>query len=61
MMERFIQYLKDRTECFDDDLPYRKEGCDRQHFWNWLKMFFLYLYMAADRIPSIMFLTGGGA
>jgi hypothetical protein len=27
LMERFIQYLKDRTdECFDDHFPCRKKG-----------------------------------
>lgn len=32
VMERFIiQYPKDRTECFDDHFPCRKEGCNRQH------------------------------
>jgi putative transposase len=32
LMERFIQCLKDRTECFDDHFPCRKkkENCDRQ-------------------------------
>jgi transposase-like protein len=30
VMERFIQYLKDRTECFGDHFPCRKkkENCD---------------------------------
>ena len=55
------QYLKDRTECFDDHFPCQKEDCDMQHVWNWLKMFLLYQNMAADRIRFIMFLTGGGA
>lgn len=59
VMERFIQYLKDRTECFDDHFPCRKEGCDRQHVWNWLKMFFLYLYSTSDRIRFMIFLMGG--
>jgi putative transposase len=33
MMERFVQQIKDRTECFDDHFPCRgrKENCDRQH------------------------------
>jgi putative transposase len=34
LMERFVQYLKDRTECFDDHFPCQKEGCDMQHVWN---------------------------
>lgn len=49
LMERFIQNIKDRTECFDDHFPCRKEGCDRQHVWNWLKLFQLYINMGADR------------
>src|SRR5215218_10743305 len=33
IMERFIQQIKDRTECFDDHFPYRKkkEDCDREN------------------------------
>jgi putative transposase len=61
IMERFIQYLKDRTGCFDDHFPCRKERCDRQHVWNWLKLFFLYQHMASDRIRFTVFLIGGGA
>jgi hypothetical protein len=38
MMERFIQYLKDRTtECFDDHYfpcRKRKENCDMQHMYG---------------------------
>src|SRR5688572_29281290 len=41
IMERFIQYIKDRTECFDDNFPCRKKNCDRQYVWNWLKLFVL--------------------
>jgi hypothetical protein len=36
VMERFIQHIKDRTECFDDHFPCRKQDCDRQHIRNWL-------------------------
>ena len=61
LMERFVQYLKDRTECFDDHFPCRKPGCNRRHVWNWLKMFLLYQNLAADRIRFMMFLTGDGA
>jgi putative transposase len=30
IMERFIQHIKDRTECFDDHFPCRKPDCNRQ-------------------------------
>lgn len=29
LMERFIQHIKDRTECFDDHFPCRKPDCNR--------------------------------
>jgi len=61
IMERFMQYLKDRTECFDDHFPCRKSDCDRQHIWNWLKLFVLYLHARMDRIQFTTFLiTDGG-
>lgn len=60
MMERFIQHIKDRTECFDDHFPCRKKNCNRQHVWNWLKLFLLYLHMDADRIRFMTFLARDG-
>jgi hypothetical protein len=32
IMERFIRQTKDRTECFDDHFPCRKENCDRKQY-----------------------------
>ena len=60
LMERFIQNIKDRTECFDDHFPCRKEDCDRKHVWNWLKLFMLYLRTGMDRIRFMTFITIGG-
>jgi hypothetical protein len=31
LMERFIQHIKDRTECFDDHFPRKIRDCDRHH------------------------------
>ena len=63
IMERFIQHIKDRTECFDDHFPCRKkkENCDRQHVWNWLKLFLLYLHVGMDKkqFTSFLFRNGG--
>ena len=39
IIERTIQYIKDRTENFDDYFPCRKEGCKLEHFRNWLNLF----------------------
>ncbi len=42
--ERAIQYLKDRTEAFDDLFPCRSHGlkCSLKHVWNWVNLFFLH-------------------
>ncbi len=41
-IERTIQYIiKDRTECFDDYFPCRKDNndCKLKHVMNWLGLF----------------------
>jgi putative transposase len=38
IIERTIQYIKDRTECFDDYFPYRREKCGLIHLRNWLNL-----------------------
>ena len=55
IMERFIQHIKDRTECFDDHFPCRKPDCNMQHIWNWLKLFVLYIHMNMDRTRFMTF------
>ena len=45
LIERVMQYFKDRTECFDDYYPCTKNSkkCDLQHVYNWIKVsIFLY-------------------
>jgi putative transposase len=39
IIERTIQYLKDRTEAFDDYFPCRLKNCKLKHVKNWLKLF----------------------
>ena len=55
-----IQQIKDRTECFDDHFPCRKERCDRQHIWNWLKLFVLYFHTSMDKMQLTTFLVMNG-
>src|ERR1043165_3002340 len=55
VMERFIQHIKDRTKCFDDHFPCRKPDCNRQHIWNWLKLFLRCIHMNMDRIRFMTF------
>lgn len=39
LIERKIQYIKDRTECFDDYFPCRLKNCKLKHVRNWLNLF----------------------
>jgi putative transposase len=39
LIERTMQYLKDRTESFDDYFPRRLKNCKLKHVSNWLNMF----------------------
>ncbi|MBA3286187.1 MAG: IS6 family transposase [Nitrosopumilus sp.] len=39
LIERTMQYIKDRTECFDDYFPCSKEKCKLYHVTNWLTLF----------------------
>ncbi len=39
LIERTIQYIKDRTEGFDDYFPCRKNKCKLNHIKQWLKLF----------------------
>jgi hypothetical protein len=58
LIERVIQYFKDRTESFDDYYPCTKnKNCDLEHVYNWIKLF-VYLYNAKIR-NNIVFNIGG--
>ncbi|HET6590716.1 MAG TPA: DDE-type integrase/transposase/recombinase [Candidatus Nitrosocosmicus sp.] len=37
LIERKIQYIKDRTESFDDYFPCRKQNCKLEHVKQWIK------------------------
>ncbi len=39
IIERTMQYIKDRTESFDDYFPCRKENCNLFHIKNWINLF----------------------
>jgi putative transposase len=40
LIERIIQYFKDRTESFDDYFPCRKDDdCNIDHVYNWIELF----------------------
>ncbi len=39
LIERVMQYIKDRTECFDDYFPCRLKNCKMEHVMNWLRFF----------------------
>jgi len=39
LIERFIQTIKDRIECFDNYFPCLKEECDYEHIIKWIESF----------------------
>ena len=39
LIERTMQYVKDRTESFDDYFPCRLKNCKLKHVRNWLNLF----------------------
>ncbi len=39
IIERTMQYIKDRTENFDDYFPCKKNKCKLNHIKQWLKLF----------------------
>ena len=42
IIERTMQYIKDRTESFDDYFPCRQKNCKLKHVRNWMNMFVEY-------------------
>jgi putative transposase len=61
LMERFIQKIKDRTECFDDHFPCtKKDGCNILHVYNWLKLYILYVHTNMDKTRFIQFFMDAG-
>ena len=39
LIERTIQYIKDRTESFDDYFPCRRKNCKLKHIRKWFNLF----------------------
>ncbi|MGD9671901.1 MAG: DDE-type integrase/transposase/recombinase [Candidatus Nitrosocosmicus sp.] len=39
LIERTIQYVKDRTESFDDYFPCKKQNCKLEHIKQWITVF----------------------
>ncbi len=41
LIERVVQYFKDRTECFDDYYPCnsKRRNCNNGHVYNWIELF----------------------
>src|SRR5215207_6203285 len=62
LIERIMQYFKNRTEYFDDYYPctnnnQKKKNCDQEHVYNWLKLF-IYFYSSESR-NKISFIKRG--
>jgi hypothetical protein len=43
-----IQYIKDRTECFDDYFTCNKDDFDKKRVINWFRAFTIYLNVRID-------------
>ena len=58
LIERVMQYFKDRTESFDDyySCINKNSNCDLMHVYNWIKLF---VYFYNDRIKNIISMQGG--
>ena len=39
IIEWTIQYIKDRTECFNDYFPCQKDNCTLEHVRNWFNLY----------------------
>ena len=55
LIERVMQYLKDRTESFDDYYPCINSNCDLVHVYNWIKLF---VHFYNDKIKNIISMQG---
>ena len=53
LIERVMQYFKDRTESFDDYYPCTNTNCDLIHVYNWIKSFVYFYYNKINHTISI--------
>jgi transposase-like protein len=61
VMERVMEYLKDRVEGFDDYYPCTRDECSLKHVRNWLNLF-VYIHNARRyhiRFSGLVSLIGG--
>jgi putative transposase len=61
LIERAIQYFKDRTEHFDDYYPCIRFGCDLSHVYKWLGLFVFMrnAMMANIKFSTLRYIIGG--
>ncbi len=57
IIERMMEYVKDRTECFDDYYPCTRQECSLSHVYRWLGLF---VSMHNATRPSSYKLDDGG-
>ena len=51
IIERAIEYVKDRTECFDDYYPCIKKECNLLHVYQWVDDI-IHVYVQCSKITS---------
>jgi putative transposase len=60
IIERVMEYVKDRTENFDDYYPCKKEpDCNLNHVYRWFMLFILLYNLSKLSSNSINYLIGG--
>ena len=57
LIERVMEYFKDRTENFDDYYPCINNNCDLIHVYNWITLFITFYN---NKIKNIFSLVKGG-
>jgi putative transposase len=62
IIERTMEYIQDKTECFDDYYPCRKKlNCNLNHVYEWVCVLFILLYnLSSSSSSSINDLIRGG-
>ena len=58
LIERKMQYIKDRTESFDDYFPCRLKKCKLKHVRNWLNLFVTQLGCVFGKFPFVGWTRG---
>jgi putative transposase len=61
IIERTIEYFKDRMECFDDYYPCIKHGvCNKSHVYSWMRLFVFMCNNRKYNFDTLCYMIGDG-